>query len=378
MAIDHHIVQLSREHANAVRAFLRRFYGAGFYGADEKYFEWMYERCPSRWFAPSAAEGKLPINAILTTNGELGAIHAFLPFDARTPWGGEVGIWDIEWINGSGIPGAGRALAKHLLDRVDIYAGFGCNELSEVAFGKMGLSVVPEIPRLVAVLYPDLLQQALASAQIESLAGFTPIPYQGSGRRAYRLGAAADIPDDVLESSAEERGFSPMRSRDWLRWRFDEHPYIDYHVISPDSSGASGVAVVRIEQVAGTSWVVCRVLEMFAEAEMLGKLLQSVLEYARGQGCLIADYFTTSSPEAMAIETVAGEIGIEFHRNPALPFMFQPMEMGKRNSINLIISAGGRAPKYPDMSAFHATKADANQDILRNPGNAPKLKVPAS
>ena len=186
MASDHHIVQLSHEKASSVRAFLRRFYGESFYGADERYFEWMYERYPSRWFAPSAAEGKLPINAVLTKNGELGAIHAFLPFDARTPWGGEVGIWDIEWINGSGIPGAGRALAKHLLDQVDIYAGFGCNELSEEAFGKMGLAFVPEIPRLVAVLYPDILKQALVSSKIESLVDFSPVSYQDLALRACR------------------------------------------------------------------------------------------------------------------------------------------------------------------------------------------------
>jgi hypothetical protein len=349
--------------AHAAKAFLRANYGAGFYGAEDRYFDWIYRDSPCGWFVSERAEGRLPINVVRGDDGTIAAIHAFLPFDARTPWGGQVGIWDLEWINASAPPGTGRMLARHLLDGVDIYAGYGCNDLSARAFARMGMKLVHEIPRRVAVLDTASLARALKEA---GLHGTVP-PSVAAGGEWSELGSTEALPEACLEAYRAATPFGAERERPWLAWRYDRHPFIDYRIVA----AGEDAAILRIERT-GTL-AVCRICDFFP-AGTAGKLLAAVLCFARDQGCALADYFSIDVAHAARLDAAADEISIALLDTPRLPFMFQPLAVGDRYSINLVIQAGGRAPAGVDPLAFHATKADANQDVMRSPYTAAQLR----
>lgn len=365
------VFRLDRSHVPAVQAFLRRHYGERFYGAEERYFDWQYLQVPCDWFRPEAAAGAIPVNAVVDNDFKIMAVHAFIPFDARTPWGGARGVWDSEWINGSGIPGLGRALARHLLDGVDVYGGFAMNDMADRAFRKLGMTIIPEISRRVAVLDHDALAMLIEQVGFAKEARCLPAACTLPGRRWYQLAGTAVVPDRVLDFQAQSIPFAAGRSRYWLNWRYDRHPFISYAVIAADPDGDGGVAVARLEAVFGTSRVTCRVTE-FMDAPGGGRaLLEAVVGFARDHGALIADYFTTSATRARAFDAVTGAAREGVRSNPRVPYMYQPFAFNRRNAMNMVISTGGRAPRDIDLSGFHATKGDSDQDILRTPETAP-------
>lgn len=122
------------------------------------------------------------------------AIHASIPFDASTPWGGTREIWGIEWINGTGPRGSGCRLAAALLAEVDIYVGFGCNKLSEAAFASMGVKVILEIHRSVVVTNGFGLRMALMQLDVE----VEPVAGAFSGRSKPHYAVLSDIGKIVI------------------------------------------------------------------------------------------------------------------------------------------------------------------------------------
>jgi hypothetical protein len=364
------VTPLPLARADDVRRFLRAIYGDGHYGAEARYFEWLYLNSPCRWFAAERAAGWLPVNAILDADGGLAAIHAFVPFDAHTPWGGEVGIWDLEWINGSGIKGGGRALASHLLAAVDVYAGFGCNDLSTEAFSRLGMAVRPEIHRMAAVTDPDAFRALLKTAGCLDQTGVLPAKVPPLSARFARLDSAAAIPQRALDAYGARTPFGVSRSKEWLAWRYDRHPFINYSSIS----AAGGGAVLRFETVVGTTDRVARLLEFFPLPGGAAELLAAALIETRENGAPLLDVFATSRSEAALLGLAARSLGVDMHVNPRLPYKFQPLEFDCANAPNMVFAVGGRAgTNRADPCDFQAGKGDSNQDVLRNIASAPRL-----
>jgi hypothetical protein len=367
------VIGLDRSYLPKVMAFLRRYYGEKFYGADETYFDWQYLQTPCDWYAPQAEDGKIPVNAVLDDGGEIQAVHAYLPYDARTPWGGVRGVWDVEWINGSGVPGTGRVLAQHLLDHCDVYTGYGMNDLADIAFRKMGMTVSNEIFRRVAIIDRETLATQMAEAGFIGEAKGLPDACTLPDRPWHALEAAGAVPAPVLDNYAETTPFGVGRSPEWLAWRYDRNPYIKYTPVAADPDGTHGVAIARLENVVGTDLTACRLTDFLTMPGHERDLLEAVATFARSKGSLIMDYLTTSKTRAAAFDegTQGEDHGV--HKNPRVPYMYQPLNFNQRNAMNFVISAGPNAPAGIDLSPFHATKGDTDQDILRSPESAPAM-----
>ncbi|MEW5984354.1 MAG: hypothetical protein AB1806_18530 [Acidobacteriota bacterium] len=352
--------------------FLRAHYGDRYYGAEERYVRWLYLDTPCEWYRPRAEDGWFPANGVKDTAGTLRALHAFVPFDARTPWGGTVGVWDIEWINALGMPGVGRRLARHLLADVDLYVGYGCNALAEAAFRRLGLTVVPEIPRRVAVLDRDVLETVLGRIPDAPESMSIPAPSRVPDVSWCVLDSVDDIPDVALEARDSATPLGTSRSRAWLRWRYDRHPAIQYRLIAADPHASSGVAIVRLERVTNMTATACRMVDFITPPGRESSLFGAALAYARDRQCFLLDYFSTDEAAAARLDIAAAELNAGILATPDLPYMFQPPAIGEGRSINLVIAEGGRAPGGCDLRMFHATKADANQDILREEATGPR------
>lgn len=366
------VIPLRRDQGAAIRRFIAGVYGPAYYGIERRYFEWLFEHAPCRWFADSASRGAFPGNVVLEA-GEIAALHLYLPFDLRSPWGGTVGIWDIEWITASATRGLGRALAQHLRAAVDLYAGYGCNDLSARSFERLGMTVVPAIERRVAVLDAERLDRMLEAHGLP----MAPVVRRRPARRARSIERPAILEDtaaigrSAIDGHAAAVPFGVTRDPAWLGWRYDRHPHLDYAVVAPDANGSGGAAVLRLEEVPGTSCRVARVLDVLAEPGREGPVVGAALGFAAARDALLLDYFSTDRATA---DRIAADPDAAFLANPEIPYMFQPPAVGAAHAMNLVIAAGGRAPaEAVDLAAFHATKADANQDVLRSAGTAARL-----
>lgn len=372
MASNLKIHRLRLEDGERARVFLRAQYGENFYGADEAYFDWLYCQSPCDWFEAERAQGHLPINAVLTETGDIGAIHAFVPFDCHVEGTLQRGVWDLEWINGSGIKGAGRALAEHLLENSDVYAGFGCNDLSQNAFAKMGMQFQPEISRLVFVLNAEKLRARVEEAGLPC--DFTSWPRECAGLEGgfETFPDLGKISETALGRYNQAIDFGVSRSRAWLEWRFVQNPYLSYQVITIPGQEHRAFAVIRLEDVLGSSDKVARILELHGEPGAEQDILSAAIAFACAHDCLICDYFNTNRAYVDRFSASVQDAKLPCAMTPDLPFMFQPLDRSAQKSINCVFANPKQARA---LESFFATKADANQDILRSPSVAAKLRA---
>lgn len=353
-----------------VRAFLQAQYGERYYGADARYFDWLYRQSPCEWFAPERARGRLPANAVLNDDGTLGAVHTFVPFDAWTPWRGSAGIWDIEWITRMTRRGVGRALAAHLLSRVDVYAAYGCNELSVAAFQRLGMRIIPEVHRRVIVFELGRLDVALHQAGIVNASGSSGSPDVRDVHFDV-LPEAKHVSPTALADYAARTPFGASRTPEWLAWRYDRHPFVAYSTVSAEG----GAAILRIEFATGSDVRVCRMLEFFPVDGGEAPLLAASIAFARANDALLLDHFATSRSHADLFSRAGIQLGARVMDNPSLPYLFQPLAQTSASAMNMVIAAEGRTVGGVDLTTFQAGKGDANQDILRDPTTAPRSNV---
>lgn len=342
--------------------FLKVHYGDEHYGADKRYVDWLYQQSPSSWLTVKQREREAPVNILIDSASDILSVHAFVPFDARTFWGGSFGIWDLEWINGGGPKGSGRRLAAALLSEVDIYVGFGCNELSENAFKKMGMSFVPEILRAVLVVDPDRLVAELSKLE-EVHKVFDRCSFPDFADCSL-LEMAASVSSDAIDGFHDMTPLGVTRNREWLAWRYDHHPYLRYPILQ----NHEGAAVLRLEGVVGSNATICRVMEFLPRTLPAEGLASAIGKFAKDNKCLFVDYFSPSSRHLDALVQSFEAARMPMLRNPRVPYMTQPMRFGNRNAFNMVIAPGARAPsgiKSLELTAFHATKGDANQDVQR-------------
>ena len=259
-------------------------------------------------------------------------------------------------------------MADSLRENVDLYIGFGCNELSESAFKKIGLAFTPEVTRLVMLLDPGALEQRISEAGLEpvSIPHHTTAPMKGAHRILMK---AADIPQSLLDLRTSTMGCGPMRSSDWVSWRYDLHPFIDYWTVISDHGPDGGAAILRIEPIREQQGNVCRVLDLYFGNSRDDRLLGAVLSFARERDCLLVDYFSTSAVSVKRLAEAADRLSQPALKNPHIPYMFQPLAMGPRNSFNAVFAASTNAPHGFGLSDVLATKADSTQDIERHPNS---------
>lgn len=364
------IVAQTLADSGKVLRFIRDQYGDQYFGANETFFKWLYIDVPCDWFLRKSSEGILPANAVCNDSGEILAVHIFVPFDAVTHWGGGAGVFDEEWINGSNIRGLGRKLASHLASEVDIYCGYGCNDLSENAFRQMGFSFYDELPRLVTVFHPGKLSEMVSVAgYLDEANGILNGGGHGSGARYYKLPCAAQMAKATVDNYNASLAYGVRRSIDWLDWRYDKHPHFHYDVIAATADGEDGIAIVRIETIANSVERVARIVDLLALPGHEVEIFAAALSFAHEQGCLLADMMTTDWRLAEVVEQGLRRRDCAVQRNPRVPYMFQPLAFGESNNVNMAIRS--RIPF--DLRTFRAFKGDGTQDILRTAASAAVL-----
>ena len=130
-------------------------------------FDWYYIRNPCRWYQNFYEQNLLPIHAFVDSDNRIVALHCYSPFDIYSSEKHFRGCFDEEWISISETRGLGRLLAKKLLNKVDVYCGYGCNELSKAAFKKLGVTFVATTPRVVSILDRRAIIKMISEAEGE-------------------------------------------------------------------------------------------------------------------------------------------------------------------------------------------------------------------
>ena len=205
--------RFSMENFSRMQEFLARNYREDLALIDEKLFAWQYR----------AGEGDA--NVLTLVDGErihsmLGMVPTEMFWGSKTP---RNAVWFMNWIVDRNAPtGAGFTLLRRMLKQYDLYLSSSPSRENIAMTEALGWQTVGYVPRYLYFFG----RQPLPTASVEA----SPLDLESYD------------PDWEAYSCME---YSAVRSRAFLSWRYHEHPYIGYRVLS-DGKRNPSVCAYRI------------------------------------------------------------------------------------------------------------------------------------
>jgi len=345
-----------------VRGFIE---DSTYFGADEKYVQWLYFDSPFKLIM--ADEDDYSILVFLDNQRKILDLDDFVSWKTYVNGKAVTSAWDIEWMNFSDIRGLGRELVKALRSKIGIYCGFGMNQLSLKAYEKLGYPISSEIERKIAIINAEKCWEAFGDNQIAGQQEFirrSEVKPASMHSNYFLINDLKGISEKYWISHLQRFTVTSCKDKSVLKWRYMDHPYIKHYFISLDSEAKTGLAVVRVEKIRARKENVLRVLELFPVQGYESGLTEAVLKFANDQAAILADFFCVSGKYCDQI-CLAPFLSLSQHREFAIPMLFQPMEVRPRRSINMVLD---RDPIYQTVGFdnFYATKGDGDQDIFVN------------
>jgi len=305
--------------------------------------------------------------------GKLLAIAGIVAFDACVDGARYRGGWITNWVVVPELQGAGlgRALVAHAQRELDLAGALAENEAAAHVLGRLGFAEL-RMARWVRVFSEAALEQLLADS---------PVPYPPAAWAAWRAQEASGVVPEgtgVRPWTDGERWDAVWRerltphlvggSRDaaHIRRRFLEHPRFHYDLLTVETPGGEpgGFAAYRIEAVRGADALIMRIVDLIGvEAEHVTALLAGLVNVARSEGVVFAD-FACTSPRVGGPLAAAG-FANEDTLPAALPGRFQPLDFTDRPLVCSFWASPRIAPDSRDFFRardLYVTRSDSDLD----------------
>jgi len=334
-----------------------------YYGADDRYVQWQYFDSPFK--TTITGEDDYSIVVFLDEKKTILALEAFLPWKTFVN-GKEIStVWEMEWINFSRIKGLGRELTKFLREKSEIFCVYGLNHLSLHAYEKLGYSIKEEIERKVAILNAKGCIELFVNNQIEGQSEFfmqSETACLSNKVRYFDIKVIEKISEKYWLDHIERFSVTSLKDIRALKWRYFEHPHIEYKVIALDPEAKMGLAVVRVEKIRNFKERVLRILELFPVRGYERDLIRAVLTFGFDQGAILADFFCASKKYCDEI-CLSPFMPLSEHRRYNVPMLFHPIEVREATSINMVLDHDIKGDTI-SFDNFYATKGDSDRDVF--------------
>lgn len=351
-----------------VKDLFESFYGPNYCEVQNDYFLWLHRLNPDIGGTVSEDE----VSAFGAFEGsELVACINYVPFAMYVEDAIVRSCWSVGWRAKEGCGAVtGLQLRKHLR-KFDVYMSMGATEwVKSIYQSRFNFEYSHNIERFIAVIDVDVCSVVLDQHHTLSpsdLSSLREIHARGSD---LTTGSFSEVNLEEFRSELywrthlERTKISCSRRYEWLKWRYADHPHLDYTMLSQDASGDGGLAVVRIDEEKNSRLKVARLLDFFPSRGGELSLVSSVLAWSAAQNVAFVDFFCGSSEFGDVLRPAffrASEI-----RNLDFPRLFFPLEWRERWSINASLRDGRSAMSAMKISDIYFTKSDPSQDILLN------------
>ncbi len=340
-----------------------------------------------RWqFAPELLHGRRasgPTVLLAWLDGTIVGMLGLTGFDLTVLGDRYPAIWLSHWFAAPAYRRYSVALRLLWAARdlgIDALVTLGANDVSTRLLTRLGLELIPSLPRWVGVF------DVAGAVELVRAAG-REVSLQDA-EQLCRRHLVAPPEATALPGGFGAVGWSPSTAAAWnrfwgerlaprlvgatrddayLQWRYVAHPRFAYQVrvARRDTDGAvEGLLVFRAEQVEGVASRVLRVVEFLATPAAEPCLVRSLLEAAREAGAAGADFYCSSAHAARALARAG------FRREAAdapvpFPSRLQPLESGVYPMTTLVRLPGVWRPTLGRLmteGCVYITKADGDQD----------------
>lgn len=348
---------------DATMAFFRRYWGEKhILGNDRTFLKW--QMSPER--SPTFAGAGL---AALThwDDGRLIGLIGIqtMPFNCN----GEVA--DSAWLCNL------LAAPDYLSQGIGLKLMTGVHRLpiAGIAAAGINLKVIPmyramryhcldALPRFIRIVNVDAAAALLLGESKHKVLSLPPPSAHSAA--SYRVEVASVVPQDwnAFWDAYTRRGyFGTHRDSDFIRWRYLDHPRLDYRLrVLRDSSGKlTGASVHRFEQIRDRDEKLLRLVEVLADDDdAWDALLADSERLALDAGVAFVDHYTSRPSAALTRRGWYEESEVEGIITPSL---FQPL-LPQTRRINMAIRLLGDTPwkSTPWRENLHVVKTDGDQD----------------
>jgi len=359
-----------------ISAFLDSYWAKGhIYTRQRRLFDWTFGR-RNLWDQDSYSF------ALAEDQSELVGILGGVPFVFNCLGRSSQGVWFANYMVRPDYRRGSLALRLFNMFHRPPYTtviAFGVNPAAMPLYQTLRARVLSEIPRhfgvvpgaeerlirLLCLIYPDW-----PTSRAQTLVHALRLPY-AAGETALAKGAVSADWDERDWPYWAARTVGAARNRDYLQWRYSNHPCFAYRVIAIPEGERTGLLIWRLETMRRAT------LDGFEDIDRLGRLVE-FLPTSRHNAQVLLSHFCRVLGEAGALGAdyygYHGETGRWLHElgfrilqeqedGRAVPARFQPLD-GKGSRILSAVFVPDDVPVCSnDLSCpWYWTKSDADQD----------------
>ena len=152
------------------------------------------------------------------------------------------------------------------------------------------------------------------------------------------------------------------RTKEYLHWRFLEHPLLDYHfLLLKENSSIVGFAIIRFED-NNDELKAARLIDMIVFEKFEKILLNLVSRYCLEKADFI-DFFCTGSFYKKSFDDM--NFFNNLSEKLSFPTVFNPIDLKRRSEINFFFKNNTNKKfdgKLDDIENFYFVKSDSDQD----------------
>lgn len=152
------------------------------------------------------------------------------------------------------------------------------------------------------------------------------------------------------------------RKREYLNWRYLNHPLTDYHFLTlHDKEKLVGYSVLRFED-KNEILKAARIVDLVVMYDYETSLLQNIIKYSHGKVDFVDFFLTGNFYEKSLCSTGFFNNKIE---RVSLPTVFNPIDPNRKSTMEFLYKQNDKGPtinELNDINNWYIVKGDSDQD----------------
>ncbi len=338
-------------HLDAWRIFIRASYGNPAYVLlSEKFRRWQFRDNPANETGAYTLWLVLHRDAVVAQLG-------FVPFLGQGPDGETFrGAYPVNLIVDPAYRalGLGAVLVDRLLKQTPHVVNPGSSEAGATLCVGLGMADLGHLHRWIAIVDPAGAAHLATDGKLPGV-----VAASSAGRTAETGAGIAPVrrlPDFAPEFFRLPIGvWHARRERDFMRWRYEDHPGFDYEFLL-DQSGQN-ILVFHEERETASGVSLLRIVDLIADEVTAPRLLGAAVRAAQARGAALIDFYCSLTHYAQALNQT-GFFNEQDHADSRIAALFQPLDF-RKIGIRVLVSGPHTGA---DAARWYITKADSDQD----------------
>jgi len=328
---------------------------------QKKFINWAYNSPFKGMFVKN---DELTIMAAFNnSNKTIESTVSFLPTNSFINKKKNKSLWDIQYTNFSKTPGLALEVLRKLNSITEIYCGNNLNKKCFRSYKRVfdANNYLPEVNRKIAILNSENSEILFNLKNDKTKSNFLKNNNaKTTDCEIYHINELEKISERFWEDHLNRFSNTSDRSIKYINWRFLNHPYLKYDILSLDSQAKKGLAIVRVEKIKNSNFNVLRILDLMPCLGFEKEIQNLALLYGKKKNCVIADFFCSFEDK---VNEICFSPFIDFleHKKYDIPYRLQPIEIIDRKSFNLFINP--KKKKNFRINKIYTTKTDGEMDL---------------